>query len=847
VQAPSERELLQLLEQNVVNPDGSITLITSGGAVDNLKKILFDAQNGQGELDLDEDDQELLSSWFFESEKQDVSDSVASSPMPSPPQYTVTPIIRDKTVAPPDVLVSESVSTQSVSNVMPTPEPIVDTSSLRRSSRQAALHHANVAIQRENMIQSGWFAQLHVDDDDGDDENEAHSLEAVITRRFQADQPTPINVAFKARKLHTEDNPTQGMIDKDVQLQLLWKEPARAEFAQFVIGKVMIEVDWKDIPKTRQIMQVRPIYKTKRKPNGEFDKLKCRMPIDGSVELRNGTFPDPQANYTPTLRQNTFILMFALAVLLGYKKFVVDITGCFLQNKLPPHREVFVQFPDSLTGGIKKYFKMLVAAYGLADASRIWFDKIIPLLQSIGFVQSAWDPCCLVLAEEGGRLIVGITTDDFFCIVTDTEVGKVLKRRMLDMLDVNFPGTASKSGYTMQDPMVSVIGYHVTVNDDGSETLTQPNTIDSIMKTFFPDGNLDDIPYESTQMPMTWDVDDLNNSTPYNTSDWLHALVVIIFLMRTRWDIVHAISKHSSRTHYCTEKDFEALKHLARYILHTKKMGITFHPDRWNEFKEKLQFIASADAAFLVHLQDSKSHISNNIKLASSMDNPSAMIQVTSQKESDAPSSSAVVAEAKAAFDVVKSIIVAEGLAEEITGLPVVRPTIIEEDSTGAIRACKDYSRQISSRKMSHETLKFRIVMHYINQGLIKFRQVKSEDQTSDAGTKQQRPTQHWKVLPTILGHSEAVFAGQDEAVRRRGSINAKELYSIIHRAYSAVDRSTDFADVLAQAAENNMHTARDPAIIVNENTRKNGAQCEEGQKLRDQGRLCKKARTQNG
>jgi len=120
-------------------------------------------------------------------------------------------------------------------------------------------------------------------------------------------------------------------------------------------------------------------------------------------------------------------------------------------------------------------------------------------------------------------------------------------------------------------------------------------------------------------------------------------------------------------------------------------------------------------------------------------------------KESDAPSGSAVVAEAKAAIEATKSIIVAVGIAEDITGLKVKLPIIIQEDSQGAIRASEDYCKYTTSRKMRHETQKFNMLMYHRNHGLIDFQYVPTSRQTADFGTKQQPPTTMWRFIPTIF------------------------------------------------------------------------------------------------
>ena len=147
------------------------------------------------------------------------------------------------------------------------------------------------------------------------------------------------------------------------------------------------------------------------------------MPCGGHLEAKHGVFTDTKSTYCPNLRHDTFILLFAISVLYDLDLASVDVTACFLNVPLPPHRKVFVTFPTFLTGGLKKYFQMLVACYGLMDAARLWYECLIPKLFELGFIRSKFDPCLFVWLKQNNLLIIGLTTDDLLLLFSKTKIG----------------------------------------------------------------------------------------------------------------------------------------------------------------------------------------------------------------------------------------------------------------------------------------------------------------------------------------------------------------------------------------------------------------------------------------
>ena len=632
--------------------------------------------------------------------------------------------------------------------------PITTNHSMTRRS-QIDQYNSN----RESIRPHVYYTHLHVDEKD---------------EVLYIPEPSYKSYVFKARKKHTSDNPTHSQVINDEGLEAYWKPVRDKEFSNFFppandILKEVTEDEWK--ASGQQLLRFLILYTKKYKPNGEFDKDKVRMPVDGAVEGTSGIFKDDDTGtYSPSLASQTFVLMIALAVFLDLAICQTDITACFLMT--PIKRPVYATFPPDLTGGIRRFFLLLRCIYGLIDASREWFDLLTPKLRSIGMIQSVFDPCLFIMHRKQSILVVGITTDDLAILRSRTQDGMDMLNELLTML-------REKWQITYKDPATGIIGFEIQYNDDKSITLKQGRTIEKITKAFWPDIAIEDresmIPFNSIPMHPSWNETDQDNSPAIDITSYLEKLGLMIFLLKTRFDSANTISRLSSRTHKCTEKDMESLKYLAAYLYHTRGIGLTFYPNDDVNNTNKLRLLGASDLAFLVY-DDSKSQIAFGTKLGST-NSKSAFFNVTSQKEKGSPSSSCPVGEARAAFEETKEIIVYRGILKEITGIDMDATELLE-DSSSCIRACSDYMKASISRKMKHERLLFHSLMWYIKNDIIFMTQTKSIDQPMDIGTKPLPNPLHWHHMPNIMGESQELSEAKSRALKEKAVVNFCRTYT---------------------------------------------------------------------
>jgi len=149
-------------------------------------------------------------------------------------------------------------------------------------------------------------------------------------------------------------------------------------------------------------------------------KLKARLVVRGCEDRHKASV----VSTSPTVGRATLRVVFALMTDHGWVPRSVDVRTAFLQG-LPLDRvkPVYVRpppqahVPDGLLWELRK------CAYGLTDAPRRWYEAVVALLLSLGYVRCEVDHGLFFLFV-GGRLLFVIAThvDDFLYGGAATEV-----------------------------------------------------------------------------------------------------------------------------------------------------------------------------------------------------------------------------------------------------------------------------------------------------------------------------------------------------------------------------------------------------------------------------------------
>jgi len=92
----------------------------------------------------------------------------------------------------------------------------------------------------------------------------------------------------------------------------------------------------------------------------------------------------------------------------------IDVDTAFLYRDL--NEEIYMEWPEGMTGFGDECLLLLKALYGLVQAARQWHKKFIAILKKIGFKGGVTNPCLFIKQSVNGIIIISVYIDDNLCV-----------------------------------------------------------------------------------------------------------------------------------------------------------------------------------------------------------------------------------------------------------------------------------------------------------------------------------------------------------------------------------------------------------------------------------------------
>ena len=182
-------------------------------------------------------------------------------------------------------------------------------------------------------------------------------------------------------------------------------------------------------------------------------------------------------NYSPVVNVVTFKDVVARMIIENLKGKVVDIDNAFLNGDLD--HEIYMKIPEGydevINPRVDKEDCLILqkAIYGLVQAARQFWMKIVDKMQEGGFKLSEADPCMLYKEDEKGVCIIIIYIDDMLIIGKEEAIDDAIR--------------VLQGHFQVKDPtsLEDYFGVQIVQSDDGKKAwLGQPTIIKSLEKQF---------------------------------------------------------------------------------------------------------------------------------------------------------------------------------------------------------------------------------------------------------------------------------------------------------------------------------------------------------------------------
>jgi len=363
---------------------------------------------------------------------------------------------------------------------------------------------------------------------------------------------------------------------------------------------VLSPIQLENIPKEHRdkVITLWLFHKEKYKPDGSFDKDKCRI-----VTLSQFRNPDSIGEtFAPTIKQATvFTIIQYAATLPTYQLSSYDVKSAFLKTTVPPDRHIYVKAPAELVKwwilfvperkhDISKdgclYFRLNSFLYGLHESPHE-FNAMLNLdLLKNGFTQLKADQCAYIKSTREGNIIIAVHVDDML-IASPCEDAK-------RWFEATF---MRKYELTGQHNNFSYIGMTITRSKNGF-SVNQLGFIENMVAKYIP-RQLKHYP----SVPATPELlKKKSTSTPISSTKYLSIVMTLMYLARyTRPDILMPVTFLATKSAAPTAEYYNDALKIVAYVSNTKHMCMLF--------SSKASMIPSifADSSHLLH-EDARGH-----------------------------------------------------------------------------------------------------------------------------------------------------------------------------------------------------------------------------------------------
>ena len=195
------------------------------------------------------------------------------------------------------------------------------------------------------------------------------------------------------------------------------------EFKKILDMGVCRHVKRRDHPQDHRLVGCRWVFRVRR--NGVYH---ARLVAKGFSQIPGMDFTD---NYSPVVNDVSFRVVVARMLIENLKGKVVGIDNSFLNGDL--EHEIYMKIPEGydevISEDVDKEDCLILkkAIYGLVQAARQLWKKIVDKMQEGGFQLSEADPCMLYREDERGFCIIIIYSDDMLIIGEEEAIDAAIK------------------------------------------------------------------------------------------------------------------------------------------------------------------------------------------------------------------------------------------------------------------------------------------------------------------------------------------------------------------------------------------------------------------------------------
>lgn len=458
--------------------------------------------------------------------------------------------------------------------------------------------------------------------------------------------------------------------------------------------------DLVELPKGKEVIGVKWVYKTKCNAEGKIERHKARLVFKGYKQQYGR---DYEETFAPVTRMETVSAVLSIAAQNKWKVYQMDVKSAFLNGVLM--EEVYIEQPlgHEKKGQKHKVCRLKKVLYGLKQAPRAWYSRIDSYLLEKGFEKCEEEPTLYIKEKDGKLLIVVLYVDDVIFTGND------------DYLIENFR-LVMKEEFEMTD--MGLLRYFLGIEVDQNENgifISQARYINEVLGRF----NMQECKTTITPTVMGLNLSKEDSSKDFDPSLYKSIVGNLMYLTATRPDIMFAVSLISRFMERPEEAHWQAAKRILRYVKGTKRLGILYITSACSDL------VGYTDSDWAGSVDDRKNTSGYVFHMGS------GAISWASKKQPIVALSTAEAEYVAATVATCQAIRMRRMLRS--LGQEQAKTTVIFCDNSSAIALSKN---SVFHKRMKHIDTRFHYIRELVRNGEITLQHCRTQEQGVDILTK---------------------------------------------------------------------------------------------------------------
>ncbi|CAN0838933.1 Retrovirus-related Pol polyprotein from transposon TNT 1-94 [Linum grandiflorum] len=366
---------------------------------------------------------------------------------------------------------------------------------------------------------------------------------------------------------------------KQALLDVFWKAAMMEELLQFQRNHV-----WDLVPRplNKTVIGTKWVFRNKTNDKGEITRNKARLVAQGYNQEEGIDYDE---TFAPVARLEAIRLLCAVASILKFKLFQMDVKSAFLNGFLK--EEVYVsQTPGFEDSAHPDYvFRLNKALYGLKQAPRAWYERLSSFLLAQGFVRGQIDTTLFIQKSSSDILLVQIYVDDIVFGSTNESLCDQFCSLMTNTFEMSMMGE-----------LQYFLGLQVVQTPQGI-FLHQTKYVHNMLDKF---GLQQCKPY-STPMSVHSKLAKDDTGVPVDETQYRGMIGSLLYLTSSRPDIMFSVCICARYQSAPKQSHLSAVKRIFRYLKATPSLGL------WYPANSTTDLAGYSDSDFAGCLTDRKS------------------------------------------------------------------------------------------------------------------------------------------------------------------------------------------------------------------------------------------------